>query len=219
MGLQNPGPGFLEVGKGERKSASLQPAIWDRLLKLPANFFRRYTAGDLLQRAMAMEQIRPFLSSQPAQIVLNAAFALPYLILMAIYSPKLTLLGVILIGAAVGFTLIFAKWKIGVERQVYELQGKISGSLVQILSGISKLRVAGAENNAFSYWASQFSKSKSYEMYAQNIQNIITTGMTIFPHLSFLARSILGLARVVARPQNTGSTTRGSRRLPWRRRQ
>ncbi|NRA90954.1 MAG: ATP-binding cassette domain-containing protein, partial [Simkaniaceae bacterium] len=107
-------------------------------------------------------------------------------IFMAIYSPKLTLLGVVLIGAAVGFTLIFAKWKIGVERKVYELQGKISGSLVQILSGISKLRVAGAENNAFSYWASQFSKSKSYEMYAQNIQNIITTGMTIFPHLSLI---------------------------------
>lgn len=167
-------------------SSQLQPALWDRLLKLPANFFRRFTAGDLLLRVMAMEQMRPLLSSNIAQSILTGIFSLFYLVVMAIYSIKLTILGLILILIAVGVTYVFAKWKIAVQQKVYELQGKINGALVQILSGVAKLRVAGAENNAFSYWAREFSKSKSLEMRAQNIQNVIATVMAAFPLFAFI---------------------------------
>ena len=177
----------LILGRIDGKlSSSLQPAIWDRLLKLPANFFRRFTAGDLLQRAMTMEQMRPLLSSNISQAILTGVFAVLYLVTMAIYSPRLTVIGVILLMVAISLTVLLARWKIRVQRKVYEMQGKINGALVQILSGVAKLRVAGAENNAFSYWAKQFSKSKSLEMSAQNIQNIITTCMAAFPHLSII---------------------------------
>lgn len=177
----------LILGRIDGKlSSSLQPAIWDRLLKLPANFFRCFTAGDLLQRSMAMEQMRPLLSSNISQAILTGIFALLYLIIMTIYSPRLTALGVSLLVVAVFLTVLLARWKIRVQGKVYEMQGKINGALVQILSGVAKLRVAGAENNAFSYWAKQFSKSKSIEMFAQNIQNIVTTSMAAFPHLSII---------------------------------
>jgi NHLM bacteriocin system ABC transporter ATP-binding protein len=177
----------LILGRIDGKlSSGIQPALWDRLLKLPANFFRRFTAGDLLQRVMAMEQIRPLLSSNIAQTILTGIFALLYLVTMAIYSLRLTLIGVIFLVIATGITYLFAKWKIRVQKKVYEMQGAINGALVQILSGVSKLRVAGAENNAFSYWAKQFSKSKSLEMMAQNIQNVIATIMGVLPLLSLM---------------------------------
>lgn len=177
----------LILGRLDGKlSSGIQPALWDRLLKLPANFFRRFTAGDLLQRVMAMEQMRPLLSSNIAQTILTGIFALLYLVTMAIFSLRLTVIGVILLAVAGGVTYLFAKWKIRVQKKVYEMQGAINGALVQILSGVSKLRVAGAENNAFSYWAKQFSKSKSLEMMAQNIQNVIATIMGSFPLLALL---------------------------------
>ncbi|QVL56980.1 MAG: NHLP bacteriocin export ABC transporter permease/ATPase subunit [Simkaniaceae bacterium] len=177
----------LILGRIDGKlSSGLQPALWDRLLKLPANFFRRFTAGDLLQRVMAMEQMRPLLTSNIAQTILTGIFATLYVVAMAIYSLKLTMIGLILLIVAVGITYLCARFKIRVQQKVYEMQGKINGALVQILSGVSKLRVAGAENNAFSYWAKQFSKSKSLEMKAQNIQNIIATVMGAFPLLSFI---------------------------------
>lgn len=177
----------LILGRIDGKlSSSLQPALWDRLLKLPANFFRRFTAGDLLQRVMAMEQMRPLLTSNIAQTVLTGVFAVLYVITMAIYSLKLTLIGISLLIVTAGITYLCARWKIRVQQKVYEMQGRINGALVQILSGVSKLRVAGAENNAFSYWAKQFSKSKSLEMIAQNIQNIIATIMGAFPILAYI---------------------------------
>ena len=177
----------LILGRIDGKlSSSLQPALWDRLLKLPANFFRRFTAGDLLQRVMAIEQMRPLLTSNVAQTILTGIFAILYVVAMVIYSIKLTMIGLFLLIVAVGITYFCARWKIRVQQKIYEMQGKINGALVQILSGVSKLRVAGAENNAFSYWAKQFSKSKSLEMHAQNIQNIIATIMGFFSLLSFI---------------------------------
>lgn len=195
----------LILGRIDGKlSAGIQPALWDRLLKLPANFFRRFTAGDLLQRVMAMEQMRPLLSSNIAQTILTGVFALLYLMTMAIYSVRLTVIGVILLLIAAAVTYLFAKWKIRVQKKVFEMQGTINGALVQILSGVSKLRVAGAENNAFSYWAKQFSKSKALEMMAQNIQNVIATIMGAFPLLALLL--IFG---AVMRMEETGSLSIG----------
>lgn len=167
-------------------SSQIQPALWDRLLKLPANFFRRFKAGDLLQRVMSMEQMRPLLSSNIAQTVLTGFFSLFYLIVMFIYSAKLTWIGIGMMALALGLTSLFARWKVNIQKKVYEMQGKINGALIQILSGVAKLRVAGAENNAFSYWAREFSKTKSLEMRAQNIQNVITTLMAAFPLFTFI---------------------------------
>lgn len=167
-------------------SSQIQPALWDRLLKLPVKFFRKFSAGDLLLRAMAMEQVRPILSSDAARIMLNGIFSLFYLIVMAIYSLKLTLIAVALLSLATIITFFSSKRKVQLQKTVLGLQGKINGSLVQILSGISKLRVAGAENNAFSYWASLFTKMQHFSMKAQRTQVFLNTIMSAFPIFSFL---------------------------------
>lgn len=167
-------------------SSQIQPALWDRLLKLPVNFFRKFSAGDLLLRVMAMEQIRPILSSNSARVMLNGVFALFYLIVMAIYSFKLTLIAVALLATASIITFFSARRKIHLQKKVLTLQGKINGSLVQILGGIAKLRVAGAENNAFSYWASLFTKMQSFSIKAQHTQVFLRTVLSAFPLFAFL---------------------------------
>ena len=44
--------------------SQLEAGVWDRLLNLPASFFRKYTAGDLATRAMGIATIRqvPFIA-------------------------------------------------------------------------------------------------------------------------------------------------------------
>jgi len=168
-------------------SAQVQSSLWDRLLKLPANFFRRYDGGDLLLRVWIMDQLGPLFSSDVARVILTGIFALFYLIAMAIYSVKLTIVGILLLGFSLTITFFCARYKIKMQKKVLALQGKINGALVQILSGISKLRVAGAENNAFSHWATLYAKSKHFEMKGQHAQSFVAAAMTAFPLLSFLA--------------------------------
>ena len=42
-------------------SASLQAAIWDRVLELPTTFFRDYTSGELASRTMAIQAMNNLL--------------------------------------------------------------------------------------------------------------------------------------------------------------
>src|SRR5262249_13878485 len=51
---------------------SVQSAIWDRFLSLPSTFFREYTAGDLTDRALGIEQIRQAVSESGTQGIVGA---------------------------------------------------------------------------------------------------------------------------------------------------
>lgn len=172
---------------GGLASAQLQSSLWDRLLKLPVNFFRRFDGGDLLTRVWIMDQLSPLFTSDVARVVLTGVFSLSYLIAMLVYSVKLTLLGVLLLALSMGVTILCFRYKVKMQEKVLELQGRINGALVQVLSGIAKLRVAGAENNAFSHWASLYAKSKNFEIKGQHAQGFVAAAMSAFPLLSFLA--------------------------------
>ena len=166
-------------------SNGLQSALWDRLLKLPVSFFRRFTTGNLVQKVTSIEQIRQILSDNSSRIILSGIFSFFYLLAMLFYSPILSLMSVLLMGFGFGITLIAFYYKLFFERKIQTLSSVINGVLVQIISGVGKLRVAGAENNAFSYWAKLFTKLKGYELNAQNIHNIVLSMVAFLPMLSY----------------------------------
>jgi ATP-binding cassette subfamily C protein len=163
---------------------NIQCAIWDRILKLPASFFRRFTIGNLLWRIMSIEEVRNLVSGNTANLLLNGAFSLLMLLLMFTYSPSLTLIVFIATVASFGITSYCCVKKISFLKKSFECQGMIRGLLIQIISGVGKLRVASAEKSAFSHWASIFSESKFFQMKALQMQNIVNTTSTLIPLLS-----------------------------------
>ena len=59
-----------------------------------------------------------------------------------------------LVIAAVGF------YEVALQRRLLDLQGKIAGQVFDLLTGIAKLRVAGAEARAFARWVSSFADQR-----------------------------------------------------------
>ena len=43
--------GVTTIRMQREDAAAIQAAVWDRLLNLPVNFYRKYSAGDLSDRA------------------------------------------------------------------------------------------------------------------------------------------------------------------------
>lgn len=164
----------------------VQPAIWDRLLKLSPSFFRKFTLGNLFWRTMAVEEIRVLLSGRASAEVLTGIFSLLYLVIMSIYAPSLTLLvlGIAFFGIVV--TGICCWMKVRLLRESLEVQGTTRGMLVQMIGGVSKLRVAGAEKNAFAKWASLYANNMTLQRKIQTIQNIVIMLSAAIPILSFL---------------------------------
>lgn len=167
-----------------RMDSSIQAAIWDRLLSLPPDFFRRYTAGDLTQRATGVSAIKQTLSGSVTLAILAGLFSWANLLLMLYYDVPLAL-------AALGLALIATLVTLGLglrllrhEREVTHAQGELSGLIAQLVGGISKLRVAGAEGRAFFLWASDFSRQKKTSFRASSVNNYLSTFIAGYPVLA-----------------------------------
>ena len=163
---------------------NLQLAVWDRLLQLSPGFFRQYSSGDLLTRSMAISQVRQQLSGATQRTLLSAIFALLNLVLMFVYSAKLAMIGVGITILTIVVTAISSKLLIKKQRQQEKLDGKISSLTVELIGGVSKLKVAAAESRAFASWAKQYSQQLKLSSSVQKINDAVETFTEALPEVS-----------------------------------
>lgn len=161
-----------------------QPAVWNRLLALKPGFFRHYSSGDLLTRLLAVNQIRTQLSGAAQRTLLSGVFSLLNVGLMFVYSWQLALVGVGLTVVAVIVTSISSVLLIRKNRQMEEVEGKINGLTVELINGVSKLRVAAAEGRAFAAWAKQYSQRIKVKSRATQIDDSVSVFNEALPLVS-----------------------------------
>jgi NHLM bacteriocin system ABC transporter ATP-binding protein len=167
-----------------KMSATVQAAVWDRLLSLPVSFFRNYSSGDLAQRSMGIEQIRQMMTSYSLRAVLSGIFSAFSLMLLFYYSVPLALVAAGLLAISYIATFIWTVAQVSEQRELCNLQGQISGKLLQFISGIAKFRVSGTENRAFAVWARLFSRQKQVAMRARQTSNQLTVFNSVFSVVS-----------------------------------
>ena len=167
-----------------KMSASVQAAVWDRLLSLPVSFFRNFSSGDLAQRSMGIEQIRQMMTSYSLRAVLSGIFSAFSLMLLFYYSVPLALVAAGLLAISYIATFIWTVAQVSEQRELCNLQGQISGKLLQFISGIAKFRVSGTENRAFAVWARLFSRQKQVALRARQTSNQLTVFNSVFSVVS-----------------------------------
>ncbi len=165
----------------------IQAALWDRLLDLPPNFFRTYGAGDLADRASGINAIRGLVAKAGVGAVLGALSSVGYIFVMLKTSGKLTAAALIITFILVGFTTGANYLQLRYQREEMAVRGRISGLVLQLITGVAKLRVGAAENHAFRVWAQKFSEQKRIAFSVGQVQNVSQTFSQSFPTLSSLA--------------------------------
>jgi NHLM bacteriocin system ABC transporter ATP-binding protein len=164
-----------------------QAATWDRLLRLPPSFFRQFTAGDLAERTLGISAISQMVSGAVISSLLSSVFSIFSLGLLFIYAPVLawdavglvTLFGIIV--AIAGYR------QMQLTRTMSQIQSRIMGLVLQLVTGISKFRMAGAENRAFARWAREFSHQKQVAYHSRMLSNSLQTIYVAYPVLTLLA--------------------------------
>lgn len=170
----------LETGS----DAATQAAVWDRLLALPVSFFRQYTVGDLQSRVMSISQIRRQLGGTTLINLTSALFALLNLGLLLYYSFKLALIAVVVAIVTITVTSVSGAILIRKVRPLLELRGILFGQTVQLINGISKLRIAGAEERAFAFWSKTYSRQIKLDLSTQYLEDGIALFNTVMPTLT-----------------------------------
>ncbi|MHB1137703.1 MAG: ATP-binding cassette domain-containing protein [Microthrixaceae bacterium] len=191
---------FAVSGVAQRASRSLQSALWDRLLSLPASFFRRYSSGDLAVRVLSVGGLTSVLGVQVVSSVMAAVFAVLYVVAMMTYDVRLGLTGgVVLVMTAVAL-LVGAR---ALGRLLQTSMGATraaNGWLVQMLNGISKIRLAHAEERM----AARYLEHVRTVLVAESRQTLVSGRLAAW--IVFTASAAPALYYVVVARTWTGST-------------
>jgi len=160
----------------------LQAAIWDRVMRLPATFFRDFSVGDLAVRIRAIDDIRRTVSWVVVTGVLGGVLSAANLLLMLAYDTRLGLLG-LAYACVLGLLLFTIKVKReALLRDLMRDRGIVGGLVLQLLDGMRKLRVAAAEPRAFARWATAFARQRtsgSRDARLVNVQQMLLEGLPI----------------------------------------
>ena len=173
-------------------SLDAQAAVWDRLLKLKPAFFRQYSTGDLHNRVSAITKIHDQLSGSILRIIFTSLFSLLNLVLLLIYSFPLALVAVAIALVTIIMTTVSGMIIVQKIRPLQQLSGEIFGLTVQLIGGVSKLRVAAAEAKAFACWAKKYTQQVKLMLNTQLVEDIATTFNVVLPPISSML--IFGLA-------------------------
>ena len=170
-----------------RMEAGIQSAVWDRLLSLPVGFFKDYSSGDLVGRSLAIGQIRQMLTSTALTSIMTGVFSISSFFLLFYYSTSLALVasGLVFVAAAVSAGCAFLQMKY--QRAIFKVAGKISGLTLELMTGISKLRMSGTEPQAFARWAGEFTSQKAISSKSARVAIVMAMFNGVFPAVSGLA--------------------------------
>lgn len=173
--------------------ARLQAAVMDRLLRLPARFFRGFTTGELATRVMAVERLEKALTATMVGSVLSGAIAVVSYGLMLIYSWRLALVAIVLTAGLALLTLLLGLRRLRHESRAVAEDAAVVGLSLELAGGITKLRLAAAEDRAFLRWAKLYATASRSRMGAEGAAAHLaaaSSGYTAFATAVMLAAAV-----------------------------
>src|SRR5216117_1081285 len=117
-----------------------------KLLSLPMSYFTSRRTGDIQRRLDGATQVRQFAVQQGVGALLAVIFLIGALILMAMYSPLLTLAFLATTPLYVGLMILSVKVLRPLYHGVEESQGKYSSHQIDAIKGIEAVKAASAES-------------------------------------------------------------------------
>ncbi|QUW95625.1 NHLP bacteriocin export ABC transporter permease/ATPase subunit [Streptomyces sp. V17-9] len=155
-----------------RIEATLQPAVWDRLLRLPTKFFTERSTGELASAAMGISAIRRLLAGVGPTVAQSVTVGAVNLVLLLWFSVPMALAAIGMLVVVAGVFLGLGLWQVRWQRRLVKLTNKLNNQAFQTLRGLPKLRVAAAENYAYAAWAERFAHSRELQRRAGRIKNL-----------------------------------------------
>ncbi len=156
---------FLLSDTTNRIDKRISGEIIDHLLGLPLNYFQKRRTGELSSRISELEKIRNFLTSQALTSILDGAFSIIYILVMILYSLKLTLISLIVLPIQILITFVCGPLFKKQFREVAETNAKSQSHLLEILNGIETVKSQNYEIKSKLKWQKLYERfiDKSFE--------------------------------------------------------
>lgn len=163
--------------------AIITPAVWDRILQLPMEIFRRFSTGDLSLRAEIITDVQNTLTQSTLVSIANGLVSLLILGLLFYLNMFLAIVACALAVLIALFNFFINLRQLHFMRRFYFHFGKLITFIYEILTGIEKLRVANAVPRIFKGWSDRLQKRTAAELAVKSFllrQEVFLAIMLIF---------------------------------------
>ena len=149
---------YLFVDTTNRIDMALGAEIIDHLLRLPLRYFDQRPVGELSSRVNELENIRQFLTGTALTVVLDALFSVVYILVMFIYSVKLTFVSLATIPAFMILTFFVSPIVRRQLRAKAERNAETQSFLVEALSGVQTVKAQNMELKTRWKWQEKYAR-------------------------------------------------------------
>ncbi|NWJ47240.1 MAG: NHLP family bacteriocin export ABC transporter peptidase/permease/ATPase subunit [Chloroflexi bacterium] len=134
-------------------AASMSGKFLWHVLRLPMEYYLQRYAGEIGGRVSINDQVAYLLSGRLASTFLDIIAIFFYAILMFIYDPLLTLVGIFFAFLNIVALRYVARKRVDLNQRVLQESGKMTGVAMSGLYTIETLKAIGRESDFFSRWA------------------------------------------------------------------
>ena len=165
-----------------RLSFSVEAAAMMRVLSLPPSFFRNYSAGELSNRSRYISSLCDQIVNMVLNTGLTTIFSLVYISQIFIYAPSLVVPSLLVTLATLVISVVQVLVQLKVSRKAMLAGSKESGMTYQLIAGIQKIKLAGAERRAFARWGETYANAVQYVYsppFFLKISSVITLAISL----------------------------------------
>ena len=156
--LLNLARNYIFIHTTSKIDAKLGSKLFQHLFKLYYVYFENRQVGNIAARVRELDRIREFITDKSVSVILDLFFSIVFVVIMLMYSVKLTLIAITFI-AIIGiiFLMITPELRVRLEDK-FQMGAQSNSYLVESITGIQTVKSLGIEGSMFKKWEEKLGK-------------------------------------------------------------
>ena len=156
--LLNLARNYIFIHTTSKIDAKLGAKLFKHLFRLYYVYFENRQVGNIAARVRELDRIREFITDKSVSVILDLFFSLVFVVIMLMYSVKLTLISITFI-AIIGiiFLLITPELRVRLEDK-FQMGAQSNSYLVESITGVQTVKSLGVEGSMFRKWEDKLGK-------------------------------------------------------------
>ena len=142
-----------------RAEKTMREAAMMQLFSLPASFFRKYNTGELTIRVNSITDLANIIIVTVFTTLVSILMSLAYLLQLGSFSTSLILPVTLILLLSTAFALLVSVLQRDNRKMLSALSSKEAGITYEMINGIQKIKLSGAEKRFFAKWANAYAKT------------------------------------------------------------
>lgn len=136
--------------------AIIESALFGRIFSLTSEFFRKYTSGELAEKLLISKEMINTLMMVVWSSVISVILSFLYFFNIYHYAKEMLLITSVVIIVEIIIIAIAIITSFDMNVKMLDIRSRVQGNTLDIITGMQKIKVAGAEKRMFAKWANEY---------------------------------------------------------------